>query len=90
MRIALLQTAVNTDVCLLHDSNCGEFLPSPFSYIPQMSFNSRVAAPFAALCMSGMGLNSSLSMADEIIGQASATRDMLMNQRGVRSLEQAN
>ncbi|CAE7170078.1 GOS12 [Symbiodinium pilosum] len=30
-----------------------------------------------------MGLNSSLSMADEIIGQATATRDMLMNQRSV-------
>eukprot|EP00438_Fugacium_kawagutii_P019962 Skav200585 [mRNA] locus=scaffold1051:114068:116770:- [translate_table: standard] len=29
----------------------------------------------------GMGLNSSLSMADEIIGQATTTRDMLMNQR---------
>ena len=30
-----------------------------------------------------MGLNSSLSMADEIIGQATSTRDMLMNQRSV-------
>ncbi|CAE7222220.1 GOS12 [Symbiodinium microadriaticum] len=30
-----------------------------------------------------MGLNSSLSMADDIIGQATATRDMLMNQRNV-------
>ncbi|CAE7294274.1 GOS12 [Symbiodinium necroappetens] len=35
-----------------------------------------------------MGLNSSLSMADDIIGQATATRDMLMNQRNeeLRSL----
>eukprot|EP00442_Polarella_glacialis_P038265 CAMPEP_0115158878 /NCGR_PEP_ID=MMETSP0227-20121206/69858_1 /TAXON_ID=89957 /ORGANISM="Polarella glacialis, Strain CCMP 1383" /LENGTH=201 /DNA_ID=CAMNT_0002570441 /DNA_START=37 /DNA_END=639 /DNA_ORIENTATION=- len=31
------------------------------------------------------GLNSSLSMADDIIGQATATRDMLMGQRSVLS-----
>ena len=37
-------------------------------------FHARFAGP-------GMGLNSSLSMADDIIGQATATRDMLMNQR---------
>eukprot|EP00930_Biecheleria_cincta_P041174 TRINITY_DN2819_c0_g1_i1.p1 TRINITY_DN2819_c0_g1~~TRINITY_DN2819_c0_g1_i1.p1 ORF type:complete len:225 (-),score=47.00 TRINITY_DN2819_c0_g1_i1:290-964(-) len=35
------------------------------------------------LLREGMGLRSSLSMADEIIGQATATRDMLMGQRSV-------
>eukprot|EP00435_Cladocopium_sp_Y103_P050579 s679_g15.t1 len=39
--------------------------------------------PEDGLLRERMGLNSSLSMADEIIGQATTTRDMLMNQRSV-------
>ncbi|CAK9082706.1 unnamed protein product [Durusdinium trenchii] len=41
------------------------------------------ADPEDGLLRERMGLNSSLSMADEIIGQATSTRDMLMNQRSV-------
>eukprot|EP00930_Biecheleria_cincta_P089303 TRINITY_DN78583_c0_g1_i1.p1 TRINITY_DN78583_c0_g1~~TRINITY_DN78583_c0_g1_i1.p1 ORF type:complete len:241 (-),score=50.75 TRINITY_DN78583_c0_g1_i1:89-766(-) len=51
--------------------------------LPKKSTAGKTGDEEDQLLREGMGLRSSLSMADEIIGQASATRDMLSNQRQV-------